>query len=738
MHKKKELYRRIVITIAVLVCTACAIGYGSRQIETELSEQMYNSMKVVAKQNDIVLNRELMSKYHLLETVASDLRMGRETPQQMMEQLQDVVAIYGFKRIGFVDKDGIVYTTDGYEKDLSFRDFYKDGMQGKAALTEVLEDSIGEKEKINVFSIPYYGQDSETVDGVLFITFRNEVLRELIDFECFDGNGKTYIFNEEGDLIVASPDTDEETNEKQLEQIYQQKDAAGENAVAEKNAIDGGESSYGFFIGGSKEYYHCTATHLIKENITLYILTVVPETYLQELEAPFLTVVRELIIIMLILVVVGVTGFLFSQYRRDQILWKSLSRDRITGGDNENGFVEKMEEHKKESGYAVSLDLDNFKIINNTFGTQKGDEVICEIWQILHTSIRNGEVAAHVNGDNFLMFLKGKDNEEIEERIKAITRAICKLSSKMNIPHIVPAVGISYIACLEERELEYGKANRAKEQIKGRRDLYYAFFNEESSEKIEEEKRMEDDFETSIAEERFEVWYQPKVAANGEKICGAEALVRWRGKDGKLISPQFFIPLFEKNGMISRLDEYVMDHVCRQQKAWVVLGLKPVPVSVNISRASLYFDDIAERYEGIVKYYQLNPELIQLEITESALMENQDVEQLILQFQEKGFKMDMDDFGHGYSSMALLSKTRFDVLKLDKSLIDGIGDKNGEILLESLISLAQKMGLSIVAEGVETKEQADFIWGHACNAIQGYYYYKPMKQEEYEEDLLNQ
>ena len=190
--------------------------------------------------------------------------------------------------------------------------------------------------------------------------------------------------------------------------------------------------------------------------------------------------------------------------------------------------------------------------------------------------------------------------------------------------------------------------------------------------------------------------------------------------------------------MISKLDEYVMDHVCRQQKAWVVLGLKPVPVSVNISRASLYYDDIAERYEGIVKYYQLNPELIQLEITESALMENQDVEQLILQFQEKGFKMDMDDFGHGYSSMALLSKTKFDVLKLDKSLIDGIGDKNGEILLESLISLAHKMGLSIVAEGVETKEQADFIWGHACNAIQGYYYYKPMKQEEYEEDLLNQ
>ncbi len=229
------------------------------------------------------------------------------------------------------------------------------------------------------------------------------------------------------------------------------------------------------------------------------------------------------------------------------------------------------------------------------------------------------------------------------------------------------------------------------------------------------------------------MWYQPKYSAAEGKIVGSEALVRWRKEDGSMVSPGEFIPLFEHNGMIVKLDEYMFRAVCRQQKKWLEEGKVVYPVSINISRASLYFLDVHKRYQSIMQEYQIEPEYIQLEVTETVMEEKKNIYELLNKFRGMGIKILMDDFGTGYSSLATLSMQCFDTLKLDKTLIDHIGTKEGETMLYHIIRMGQQIGLHITAEGVESETQVKFLQTMNCNDIQGFYFSRPVPQKEYEQ-----
>lgn len=243
---------------------------------------------------------------------------------------------------------------------------------------------------------------------------------------------------------------------------------------------------------------------------------------------------------------------------------------------------------------------------------------------------------------------------------------------------------------------------------------------------------MEERFEEAIAGEEFEVWYQPKYSVATRQIVGSEALVRWREKDGTMISPGRFIPLFEQNGMIAKLDEYMFRSVCRQQAEWIKAGGKIYPVSINLSRASLYQADIVDRYLGIIEENNISTSCVQLEITESTLEGKVDIRKLLENFRNKGIQILMDDFGTGYSSLSTLNMRCFDTLKLDKSLVDHIGEENGETLLKDVIGMGHHLGLHITAEGVEQEKQLAFLQENQCDDIQGFLFAKPMPKEEFE------
>lgn len=736
MGEKRFVRRKIFVVLISLIFVGLAVNYCSKNISRELETQMHNSMRTAARQNKASLEREIVSQYNLLKGISVKIQNNQDGVHKLIDQLGEVVDIYDFKRIGFVDKSGVAYTTDGYNRDLSFREFYRKGMQGTINITSTIDDSLGEKEKINVFSIPVYDGDNSNVIGVLFATYKAEKFQAALDFGVFDGDGNTCIISETGRIITKSANSklgDEENFFDELNNADSQNNSV---VTMIKSDISEKKNGHGDYVNSEKYHFYYEPVSLFDGDIIWYIITIVPETYLKNQESPMLKYINELLLIQFIVLIICLSCYIFFHHSKQKVLKKYIYKDPLTKGDSLAAFQEKLIDMRKHNGYAVSLDLNNFKMINNTCGIQKGDEVIIKIWEVICNNIHKDELAAHVNADNFVMFLMESDDDVLSQRINKMADEIRKLSKQLNIPHIVPSFGVYNVKDYDEMQKEFGKANMAKKLVKGRRDRHCAFYSELDLEKIEEQQEIEDDFYKSIEEERFELWYQPKFGKGGNSIDGAEVLVRWRNEKGELISPARFIPFFEKNGMISTLDEYVFDHVCRQQKDWQNEGREIIPVSVNISRASLYYTDIVERYTKIINGYKLDPMYVQLEVTESAIIDNEEVDCLVNKFQNKGFKMLMDDFGHGYSSISVLNKACFDVLKIDKSLIDGIGEKTGEVLLTHLIALAQELGMSITAEGVENKQQAEFIWNLKCDEIQGYYYSKPLNKHEFEQFLI--
>lgn len=258
-----------------------------------------------------------------------------------------------------------------------------------------------------------------------------------------------------------------------------------------------------------------------------------------------------------------------------------------------------------------------------------------------------------------------------------------------------------------------------------------AFFTSEMNQRLLAQRQMENDFKNAILNKEFKVYFQPKYDVKDERIVGAEALVRWEKPDGELISPGKFIPLFEKDGLVVQLDEYVFKSVCNFQHERIQNHLPVVPISINLSRTSIHFNNVVERYVEIVKENDIPFACVPLELTESAALYSQQIAAITDQLVKAGFKLHMDDFGSGYSSLTSLNELKFTTVKLDKSLIDYINQNRGKKIVQQAIDLGHDLDLEVVAEGVETKEQRDCLKEMECDEIQGFYYSKPLKEEDF-------
>lgn len=286
-------------------------------------------------------------------------------------------------------------------------------------------------------------------------------------------------------------------------------------------------------------------------------------------------------------------------------------------------------------------------------------------------------------------------------------------------------------------ELMCDRAVGVVDTIKGIYDQYVAVYDDTIRDILLREQAITDAMETALSENQFIVYFQPKHSLNDDRMAGAEALVRWIHPEWGFMSPGEFIPLFEKNGFIRRLDEYVWESVCEKLHEWKDKGYSIVPVSVNVSRADIYHSDLVDKFCRLIEKYEIDPSYLHLEITESAYTENP--EQIISTVEElrnKGFVIEMDDFGSGYSSLNMLGEMSLDILKLDMKFIRNQMAKPAErSLLKAIIEMAHTLDLKVVAEGVETAEQKDRLKSMNCDYAQGYFYAKPTPSADYEKLL---
>lgn len=377
----------------------------------------------------------------------------------------------------------------------------------------------------------------------------------------------------------------------------------------------------------------------------------------------------------------------------------------------------------------VLVDIDNFRQVNSIYGENVGDDVIRYLAGELKHLVPTGLVA-HYEGDTFAFM------EPVGRSVEDLTALMQSIAKRSPVRRIRFRCGV----CLcDDQSLPVSvicnRAFLALNSIKDDVNKLAASFDDPINQKLRRERDMEGSFEDAIQNEEFVVWYQPKFDAHSERLVGAEALVRWRKKDGGVVSPGEFIPLFERDGLIVRLDEYVFRKVCQMQRYLLDKIGRVLPISVNLSRSSLHYPGMIERYARIVREYRLDAQMVPIELTESSGTNMNQIKDLAQKMVELGFPLHMDDFGAGYSSLGNLNSLPFHMLKLDKSLIDYIGNPRGDQVLRHIIALAHGLSMEVLAEGVETADQLRFLRDVGCDVIQGYYFSKPLPEKDFLERI---
>ncbi len=381
-------------------------------------------------------------------------------------------------------------------------------------------------------------------------------------------------------------------------------------------------------------------------------------------------------------------------------------------------------------------DINKFKLFNDTYGYTEGDRLLIEFANALKSIMDFDECFGRVNADKFVGLFNYNNPKHFLGKIRVLHDIMNQIPKTKNENYRVSIIiGLCPIYDNLSLSILIDRANIARKSITNRHKSRYAFFNDAMKSDLVKQKEIEDLMEISLASDHFMVFMQPKVYLKNKEICGAEALVRWQHPTKGMISPSEFIPIFEENQFIIKLDYFVFEQTCIHIRKMLDAKQDVYPVSVNMSRLHLGNNDVLTKLKDIVDKYQVPTHYLEIELTESALQENSGhMFSILFQLHKMGFIISMDDFGSGLSSLNLLRTLPFDELKLDKDFFQqGTSTERERIVITNIVRMAQDLHMTIVSEGVETEEQADFLSSINCDIAQGYLFAKPMPIEEYEQ-----
>lgn len=409
--------------------------------------------------------------------------------------------------------------------------------------------------------------------------------------------------------------------------------------------------------------------------------------------------------------------------------------DRLTGLFSKEFFYQRVREmlqqYPEHQFRIIASDIENFKLINDIFGVEAGDRLLRGIADQYRRFVGENGIYGHLNADQFVCMIENSG----EYTADIFAQALKEINALPNSQNVVMKWGIYTV---EDRmipvEQMCDRALLAAHSIKGQYGKHFAAYDDKLRGELLRQQAIIASMETALLEGQFLLYLQPKYRIRDHKLVGAEALVRWNHPEWGLQVPAEFIPLFEKNGFIAKLDQFVWDKACAILRDWDNKGYPPISISVNVSRADIYNMNISEILMDTVRRHGLRPSRLHLEITESAYTEQPaQIIETITKLRELGFVIEMDDFGSGYSSLNMLNQIPLDILKLDMKFVQGEAGKSvGQGILQTIVELARRMRLSVVAEGVETKDQLERVAETGCDYVQGYYFAKPMPVQELE------
>ena len=441
----------------------------------------------------------------------------------------------------------------------------------------------------------------------------------------------------------------------------------------------------------------------------------------------------------------NVTGFTISvcvSYTLIIFFLVDGARDPLTRIYSRKGFRracdELMYHHRGEEIMLIKVQIHNLGEINERFGRDIGDKVLCRMAESLKNQAKDQDmVYGRLSGDTFAAMMC--TNTFISE---LHSYNLAQYVQEWILDQDYEIAFYGGVCFFTEGEMEYravlDRAGYALDKIRGDFRKNICIFNSTMEREYDQKMRLEQMARSAFKNDSFRVYLQPICDTQTKELVSAEALVRWLDKDGSVIPPDDFVPIFERNGFITQVDLFVLDEVCRTIRGWIDDGIVPIPVSVNVSRVDISTPHFVDRVIETVERYELDHSLIKIELTESAFNESiQTIEASMAELRSNGFKILMDDFGSGYSNLNMFQDITVDIVKIDMKFLKNIDeDGKGRVVLQSVVNMSQELGLETVVEGVENETQFDFIKGLHCEMTQGYYFDRPMPIQKFNEKLM--
>lgn len=737
-NKRLHIWLSLVVLMIVLVIS---LLFYIKTLNRGFSIEVVQSLEEVSGQGAVAVQTEIDGKMNLLKGLAAVIDVSsEEDPEELLEKIQTemlpVVESNDFLSMGIILPDGMTYTTKGTVWDAGEQEFFQSAMAGETRISGRIPIAGGE-DFANVYSTPIWDKATGKPKAVLIASYRTENFRSTLEVTSFHGEGYSYMVTSTGDVVV---DSAHHTSFQDMSNVYlsiQNADKRnGESVEQLRYYMDHDQSGVLIFRNKVDKYMYCTPTGIND----WYLLTVVP---VRIVDQQLNRVIRNTVFLFVVLISVflGLVWLILQQQKKRQEELMTLAYvDPITGGYTYVKFQQIFEETVRNNSNLkfalLTLDLNKFKLINDLYGYDEGDRIIRNMDAKWKDIFRMYECCGHRTADRFVVLLTYETKEELEQRIRNYRKQLQEASNggyKLSL-----RVGIYLMEDSDETfSTAFNRSMMAFAAAKEMGNHFFAFYNSNMEEQLVWEQYVENYFSTALRNREFAVYYQAKINAETGEVSGAEALVRWIRPDGTIIPPGRFISVLENNGTIAELDRYMFREVCLRQKAWLDEGRPIVPVSVNLSRVQLAEQNFVDAYAEILEATGLPSQYVALEFTESAMFDNEEIlRKTVDQLHALGIKVLIDDFGVGYSSMMTLKVIPVDILKMDKSFIDTIGDERSDKIVVGMIEFALSLGMSVTAEGVENDQQYNFLRSHRCDDIQGYFFSVPTPAREYCEKFL--
>lgn len=740
LRKKIIKYTAVLVLISAVILVSSAIVVVAVRKAEERSYTAY--VDSLVNEYRLRFQEQMSTDFEMLQILEALMEKGLLSREMVIaDQVRDLAPNFSFYKVGYyaAGTEELEIHLPGSDRPYAFssrpaeaQEAIRSAWSGENAVSQVYEENGA---RVVTYAIPVYQGD--VVKGALTGIQGLDEFYDVINSVTTAGDKITIFWTKNDGTVIASSEGETVLDD-------------GERMIASAEFPDRSDAD--------REAIFRKTIRWEGTSYTLYCASMGDNgwnlIYIdngKDIHSPIYSMIVLVVGAFAILFLACITAIIYTYRNTKKDNRKILSlaeQDQLTGMDNLSKFQWETERLlAQDTGYCVAaLNFRHFQYINDIFGKDQADELLVETAALLKRLLKKEERCCREKPDQFYLLLGETEEERIRERLYGIMEQISGLAANFHKNYAITLYcGVAVEQEPQDRE-ELGKrllahSEFAMKMIRNGHESEIAFYDQ----KMHEEKQMNVMIESSRQEAlengEFHLYLQAKKDLEGGTICGAEALVRWIRKDGSMIYPDRFIPVFEKNGFCAQLDLHMVELTCQMQRNWLDQGITIFPIAVNQSKLLFYQEDYIDRLCEITDHYRVPRKYLVLEILEGLAAENlEELNQTILRLKKKGFQISMDDFGSGYSSLNILSGLEIDEVKLDREFLMAMGtnrEAKQKTMMRNVVQIAKDIGIRTVAEGVETEADEKFLQSIGCNYGQGYYYSRPVPAVEFGERFLH-